>query len=82
MLCSYSLIPLHSYVPYEIPWLCADVATGTGLFRPLISFADDVPESARDFSKLPQVERMCALLIDPSRTAGIKVCVPEQCLII
>ena len=48
------------------------------MFRSLISFADDVPENARDFSKLPQVERMCALLIDPSRTSGIKVCVPEQ----
>jgi len=42
-----------------------------GLFRPLMSFTDDVPESARDFSKLPQVDRMCALLIDPNRT-GIK----------
>jgi hypothetical protein len=37
-----------------------------------MSFADDVPENARDFSKLPQVDMMCALLINSSRT-GIKV---------
>lgn len=47
------------------------LSTRTGLFRPLMSFTDDVPESARDFSKLPQVDRMCALLIDPTRT-GVK----------
>ena len=56
--------------------LCADIAAGTALFRPLMSFADDVPESDRDFSKLPQVERMCALLLDPSRT-GVKVGSPN-----
>ena len=56
--------------------LCADIAAGTALFRPLTSFADDVPESDRDFSKFPQVERMCALLLDPSRT-GVKVGSPN-----
>ncbi|KAH9037060.1 hypothetical protein EDB85DRAFT_1861707 [Lactarius pseudohatsudake] len=44
------------------------LSTRTGLFRPLMSFTDEVPESARDFSKLPQVDRMCALLVDPTRT--------------
>jgi hypothetical protein len=66
---SYLSTRVLHIVPCEIP---ADAVPGTGLFRPLISFADDVPENARDFSKLPQVERMCALLIDPSRT-GVKV---------
>ncbi|KAI9442751.1 hypothetical protein H4582DRAFT_2073336 [Lactarius indigo] len=47
------------------------LSTRTGQFRPLMSFTDEVPESARDFSKLPQVDRMCALLADPTRT-GVK----------
>jgi hypothetical protein len=55
--------------------MLTSATTGTGLFRPLMSFTDDVPESARDFSKLPQVDRMCALLIDPNRT-GVKVWIP------
>jgi hypothetical protein len=70
MLCSHChispLVCLHCVV--RDPSLRTDIATGTCLFRPLISFADDVPENTRDFSKLPQVDRMCALLINLSRT--------------
>ena len=66
-----------SHCAVRDPSLRADVAAGTGLFRPLMSFADDVPESDRDFSKLPQVERMCALLLDPSRTS-VKVGSPND----
>ncbi|KAH9977475.1 hypothetical protein BJV74DRAFT_888454 [Russula compacta] len=40
------------------------------IFRSLLSFSEDTPESARDFAKLPQVDRMCALLMDPSRTGA------------
>ncbi|KAI9453156.1 hypothetical protein BJY52DRAFT_1189808 [Lactarius psammicola] len=43
------------------------LSTRTGLFRPLMSFTDEIPENARDFTKLPQVDRMCALLVDPNR---------------
>ncbi|KAH8997659.1 hypothetical protein EDB86DRAFT_892967 [Lactarius hatsudake] len=52
------------------------LSTRTGLFRPLMSFTDEAPESPRDFSKLPQVDRMCALLVDPTRT-GDKVGPPN-----
>jgi hypothetical protein len=41
---------------------------GPGLFRSLLSFSEDTPEKVRDFAKLPQVDRMCALMMDSSRT--------------
>src|SRR6266404_2321001 len=37
-----------------------------------MSFTDDVPKGAKNFTKLPQVDGVCALLNDPIRT-GIKV---------
>ncbi|KAI0293364.1 hypothetical protein B0F90DRAFT_1402770 [Multifurca ochricompacta] len=37
-------------------------------FRSLLSFPEDAPEDVRDFARLPQVDRMCALLIDSTRT--------------
>jgi hypothetical protein len=43
---------------------------GPGLFRSLLSFPEDTPEKVRDFAKLPQVDRMCALLMDSSRTGA------------
>ncbi|KAI0260883.1 hypothetical protein BC834DRAFT_503632 [Gloeopeniophorella convolvens] len=42
----------------------------TAVFRSLLSFPDEASRGARDFAKLPQVDRMCALLIDPSRTGA------------
>lgn len=50
--------------------LYAYTCVGTGIFRSLLSFSEDTPESARDFAKLPQVDRMCALLMDTSRTGA------------
>ena len=40
------------------------------MFRSLLSFSEDTPESARDLVKLPQVDRMCALLMDTGRTGS------------
>lgn len=48
----------------------AHTFAGPGLFRSLLSFSEDTPEKARDFAKLPQVDRMCALLMDSSRTGA------------
>lgn len=48
----------------------AHTLAGPGLFRSLLSFSEDTPEKARDFTKLPQVDRMCALLMDSSRTGA------------
>jgi hypothetical protein len=48
----------------------AHTFAGFGLFRSLLSFSEDTPEKARDFAKLPQVDRMCALLMDSSRTGA------------
>ncbi|KAH9963738.1 hypothetical protein BC827DRAFT_85693 [Russula dissimulans] len=42
------------------------LSTRAGIFRSLLSFPDNTPESARDFAKLPQVDRMCTLLLDSS----------------
>ncbi|KAH9985577.1 hypothetical protein BJV77DRAFT_1031962 [Russula vinacea] len=52
------------------------LSTRAGIFRSLLSFSEDTPESARDFAKLPQVDRMCALLMDTGRTgsAGHSIC--------
>jgi hypothetical protein len=50
--------------------LYAHAFTGAGIFRSLLSFPDDTPESGRNLVKLPQVDRMCALLIDSSRTSA------------
>jgi hypothetical protein len=48
--------------------LYAHTCAGAGIFRSLLSFSEDTPEGARDFAKLPQVDRMCALLMDTGRT--------------
>jgi hypothetical protein len=50
--------------------MSAHTFAGPGLFRSLLSFSEDTPEKARDFAKLPQVDRMCALLMDSSRTGA------------
>jgi hypothetical protein len=50
--------------------LSAHDFAGVGIFRSLLSFSEDTLENARDFSKLPQVDRMCALLVDLSRTGA------------
>lgn len=50
--------------------LYAYTCVGAGIFRSLLSFSEDTPESARDFAKLPQVDRMCALLMDTGRTGS------------
>jgi hypothetical protein len=52
------------------------LSTRAGIFRSLLSFSEDTPEGARDFAKLPQVDRMCALLMDTGRTGftGHSIC--------
>lgn len=49
--------------------LYAHTFAGAGIFRSLLSFPEDTLESGRNIVKLPQVDRMCALLIDSSRTS-------------
>lgn len=64
----------------SLPPLYAYVLAGAGIFRSLLSFPDNTPEGARDFAKLPQVDRMCTLLLD-SRERGAAVrfrrCIPN-----
>ena len=48
----------------------AHTFAGACLFRSLLSFSEDIPESGRDFAKLPQVDRMCAFLMDTGRTGA------------
>jgi hypothetical protein len=50
--------------------LYAHTFSGAGIFRSLLSFPEDTPESGRNLVKLPQVDRMCALLMDSSRTSA------------
>ncbi|KAI9511042.1 hypothetical protein F5148DRAFT_436759 [Russula earlei] len=46
------------------------LSTRAGIYRSLLSFPLDTPENARDIAKLPQVDGMCALLMDSSRAGA------------
>jgi hypothetical protein len=50
--------------------VCTHTVVGAGIFRSLLSFSEDTPESARNLTNLPQVDRMCALLMDSNRTSA------------
>ncbi|KAI0058009.1 hypothetical protein BV25DRAFT_1325805 [Artomyces pyxidatus] len=44
------------------------LATRASIFRSLLSFPEDTPEEAKNFRKLPQIQNICRLLLDGTRT--------------